>query len=72
MMKNDNFVEVPFEAISFKEDLDSLTTVRKSLPLIEWNRQIGSDVDSRYNDGANDDDSDVDNDDEEEFVSISV
>ena len=32
MMKNDNFVEVPFEAISFKEDLDSLTTVRNHCP----------------------------------------
>ena len=42
------------------------------MPLIERNRQTGGDVDSRYNDGANDDESDVDNDDEEELVSISV
>ena len=42
------------------------------MPLIERNRQTGGDVDSRYNDGANDDESDVDNDDEDELVSISV
>ena len=56
----------------FKKGLRLTHNCWKSLPLIEWNRQTGGDVDSRYNDGANDDDSDVDNDDEEEFVSISV